>query len=64
MLAMAVLFRSLWRKLLKIERTLLVRGDHVEQAVVVHINHFELRADATVVVDLMRRPDWASILAL
>ena len=42
--------------LLEVIRALLVAGHHVQQAVAVDVGHFELRADARVVVDLVLGP--------
>src|SRR5947209_8139267 len=43
--------------LFEVVRSLLVRGNNVEQPVAVHVDDLELRADAAVVVDLVRRPN-------
>src|SRR5436190_9166190 len=42
--------------LLEIANALFVRRDHVQQSIAIDIGHLELRTDATVVIDLMRRP--------
>ena len=49
--------------LLEVVHALFVGRDDVEQAVAVDVGHFELRADAAVVVDFVRSPGRLAVLA-